>query len=364
MPPPRLFVRGAFGGTTLVGRFIFYEITYMEDNEDGVELEVTRGFYFFCCFLRKRDPHLTLHIPCTARRVPCTARDVPYPTTELTLEINRDEMLKVETDFGIGRIFCSPDWVELTVTPVVHMNINNTLKRVYVKSLDADCRMQLAARGHKVVYTPLPKAEKPMKFETVKTEEENKFEAAFNAMPVRGAKAVDGVALVPSGSETESSEDGDAELELAINGEPKVSETKGKKRELDAAAKKAGPVAKAKKVAKAQPVPKSDPLKPPAPDPPVPPPPPVLDPKHPYFWITRTNKRAACGNPTCELTDHNGKIGRVAARLERVLYHPDPAMVQDKREWGKVWWKYYHVIDIPNPYHVKLAHRHSLTFTI
>ena len=35
-----------------------------------------------------------------------------------------------------------------------------------------------------------------------------------------------------------------------------------------------------------------------------------------------------------------GKIGQY---LLRVCYHPDPAMVRDRREWGIAWWKYCHL---------------------
>lgn len=54
---------------------------------------------------------------------------------------------------------------------------------------------------------------------------------------------------------------------------------------------------------------------------------------HVFLWITRTSRRATC----CSCKGH---IGPWEPRL---LWHPDPATVADKRRWGTAWWTYFHI---------------------
>ena len=54
---------------------------------------------------------------------------------------------------------------------------------------------------------------------------------------------------------------------------------------------------------------------------------------HVFLWITRTGRKAQCA--ACGRVIHPWAF--------RLLYHPNPNTVPDKRMWGRLWWKYYHL---------------------
>ena len=82
------------------------------------------------------------------------------------------------------------------------------------------------------------------------------------------------------------------------------------------------------------------PFAPPPLPPPAPPPAPVevAEPpeppeEHKFWWITRTGRQAKCETCKCPIFAHSF----------RSLYVPDPAKVEDKRQWQRLFWKYYHL---------------------
>ena len=77
---------------------------------------------------------------------------------------------------------------------------------------------------------------------------------------------------------------------------------------------------------------------------------PVSDLKHTYLWITRTSRRA-----TCKCCD-----GQIHAWEFRALFVPHPDTVPDKRRWGQVWWKYYHIKCIRSAASLQMAHEISV----
>ena len=54
---------------------------------------------------------------------------------------------------------------------------------------------------------------------------------------------------------------------------------------------------------------------------------------HVFLWITRTSRQATCS--ACNEP--------IAAWDFRMAHHPDPRTVEDRRQWRKVWWRYYHL---------------------
>ena len=53
---------------------------------------------------------------------------------------------------------------------------------------------------------------------------------------------------------------------------------------------------------------------------------------HVFIWLAHTSRSATCG----------GCTRRIEAWEFRMLFHPDPKTVQDRRRWATVWWKYFH----------------------
>ena len=56
-------------------------------------------------------------------------------------------------------------------------------------------------------------------------------------------------------------------------------------------------------------------------------------PKHEFYWLTRTNRQASC----------NACNAVIPARERRLLFEPDPSHAKTPKQWGTVWWKYYHL---------------------
>ena len=54
---------------------------------------------------------------------------------------------------------------------------------------------------------------------------------------------------------------------------------------------------------------------------------------HTYVWLTRTNRKAKCVHCRSDIEPW----------AYRALFCPHPADVDDHRQWGKIWWKYYHL---------------------
>ncbi len=87
-----------------------------------------------------------------------------------------------------------------------------------------------------------------------------------------------------------------------------------------------------------------------APDPPLPPPVmgPGFDTSHTYLWITRTNRAATCQD--CK--------AKIPPWEFRALFLPHPDSVLDQRQWGKLWWRYYHLERcISNHVSIDMAHK-------
>ena len=280
-------------------------------------------------------------------------------------------------------------WLEVSACPLEHENIPNTLRHVYIKSVDNEHKAQLIAVPGRVDASAKPSARaKPATPE--ETAEAKKFSAGFAALDAVAAAKASGVhealMLGNSSSEQHSSED-DSKIAQAMRAKPPPKKKRVAKAEGPPTRKKgkAGPppgpaVPKPAHPTPIPPIPPGptppSPMPPmptpklpppvpkhptpptpspaPSPDPlPVPPPhaapkpgPPVygdLNSDHAYFWVTRSNRSAKCENPACTLVDEKGRRGRIAQYLVRGCYHPDEAMVEDKRVWANKWWKYYHM---------------------
>ena len=93
---------GVHGDASRVGKFIQYKILYTEEVGDNV-VEKDVSSFFFSCFIRYRDPPLTLHVPCTHSTI-----TFPDGVDREKLSLNTtDNLLAVNTDFAMSRFFLS-----------------------------------------------------------------------------------------------------------------------------------------------------------------------------------------------------------------------------------------------------------------
>ena len=351
------------GDNSRVGKFIKL------DTEYGVDDVIKSSDYWFVCFQRHRDPAMTLHIPCAVRWL-----DAPVNATELCLRVEGTKLC-VDTDFAISRQLLDTMGISrksVLITEVIHENIPNTLRRVIVRGFDLDSQQQLLVPTG--VAASEPKGPKGPKAKKDPTDVDKKFEDGFAALapekdPVIGAvkcfkahlgDAAKGVVMEISDSGESSDEDDQASLKK-LDGALKKKGVKPTK-DVKLGAKAPKPPTPAKDPPPAEPLPLGPiPIPLPLPVPKSPTlvvlaedqlPPPIahagpergpklfaaLDPEHPFFWLTRTNRKARCSNPDCKYKDK-----KISGYEVRALYHPDKAMVKDLRVWGKRWWKYYHL---------------------